>query len=1031
MLLELQLEDRDLRQRALSATSLLLELCKEAQQSGLLKPGEWIDNSLEHLAGTLHRYHTLPTVGLVPTLYDHCETLERKLIIWKHLCKRATTDHQRARLAHARPLIMKLWSGDYTRIDVGEQLQRFHCKSFFPMHPYSGAEYAKEVGASGASAAAIDRIISRSYRLESRSERILRKESPNSADTVINGWWRRRHQLNISLESQLERKARQARLMQRYGISFPAISGTNHETHTSAQLASSLPDLSCASLAPSPRSVTIMGGASVQPGNRREASLNEHSDSTPSYRRNGHQGTSPNLLSVLNATSAAEQLALLAPLLEQRILWRRETEQMVLLGETALQKRSGVNSLTLIRHKHLKAQADRLVTLEKSMTSRCEFLRSLAEPGQSAVGSRQGRSLFIGNDSPNAAPQSASALADISPFHERILEEYRVWNSNYPHTVHELQSQLEKLRAESRIEAGGAAKSLTDVFEKIQRIEEHLGSIEERGSHLAQLVQFMQELVQEPGADSTPLPQSAGGGLSTQLASLPEQVDEEYAYIDGMWQLVLDTSSRKTNDFYAPYPSKVRPFPGQIQYTPTIEPGHFGIQETLDQLAQLSQFVKAFQGFEQIAQLHAKSISPDDLVSPSGKQQHKQSVASEQSTDLAFADMVSLSEGDLAISEGPDNTAIITLQLQLYPEACSIPTQMSVIEVSVPLESTSRQDMEARWHELRARYAEYRDVIQAIPLQHRFFQELTSMGEITRLENFALQGANDFGDGYLTLRLARGAILRNIQAHEPGTVLRVFGSSATLEGIDLSAAIVEISLTQADWKSCTADRLTVVRGSFGKSIFDQQCSLHFDATRADLTSIEVEGDALADRLSGLLFRAGKFPRRISQGLESREVSAAAWEEKQRLQSSFIGKWRFIKLVTALSDDIGHTPDDSTYDASLLARGTPNLSRYELRVGAPFPYAHLKLLVADSQDSEPCQLVLHKDSIDRRGSLGTHAANLWSGRRVHYHQALFEMIDFMELGTLTWPASRGAGIRRRDQQHSRGVEERTQVFEVHS
>jgi hypothetical protein len=205
---ELQLEDKQVREQVRYLLSDLSDLCALLDETKLVKEDARVDTGFPHIRSCDEPLMN-PVYALVPVLTDLTETLHRRLAVWTSL-----KDHPRMtpkRLDRVRNYLNSK-SSSYHRVRAPHYTNKDVPLILSPM---SWAQIVKSFGPETA-----QRLTGASslLRLELASERHLRKQHPERAEKQIQEWWDRRHSPPRAIEDVAHRRDRLRRLLDKYGI---------------------------------------------------------------------------------------------------------------------------------------------------------------------------------------------------------------------------------------------------------------------------------------------------------------------------------------------------------------------------------------------------------------------------------------------------------------------------------------------------------------------------------------------------------------------------------------------------------------------------------------------------------------------------------------------------------------------------------------------------------------------------------------------------------------------------------------------
>lgn len=219
---ELQLEERETRQKVLTQARHLIRLLKYAETIGLLKKGEYADEGWLNRIPHQSRYYPDPILGILSVLNEHIETLERKVLVWKSytLHPRCTT-HRREIV---RGALMGLAPGGYEA--------RFRLRGiepYKPLEPYNGMDYRNQVDNPQSFNLHKVARVNHAFRLERASEKALARVKPLESAAYTARWWKMRYQKFISDEPLSAHRQRMVALMSKYGIALAEMKPLNLE----------------------------------------------------------------------------------------------------------------------------------------------------------------------------------------------------------------------------------------------------------------------------------------------------------------------------------------------------------------------------------------------------------------------------------------------------------------------------------------------------------------------------------------------------------------------------------------------------------------------------------------------------------------------------------------------------------------------------------------------------------------------------------------------------------------------------------
>lgn len=278
-------------------------------------------------------------------------------------------------------------------------------------------------------------------------------------------------------------------------------------------------------------------------------------------------------------------------------------------------------------------------------------------------------------------------------------------------------------------------------------------------------------------------------------------------------------------------------------------------------------------------------------------------------------------------------------------------------------------------------------------------QHILSLGKISELTCITLS------KGIYNLELAEGARIIGLSAPAPGIALRIRGSTATFDGVKFYGTALDIELERATWTLALADRQCVMKGSLGQSSFCATSQLHCDATRADLRYLTIEGDDLSQRLSKMLFRTELFSPALREKLTLKHLSTTEWEQAQRTLNEALGREALRDLVLSLESDNRLRAPTTQFTYTPESSYAPRSACDKVEIRTHDDYNRLSFLIAGPQDKSPCRLTLdtYKPSATKENYYERVASvALWKTEPVHYHQALFDLLDLFFDDTLHWP-----------------------------
>jgi hypothetical protein len=278
-------------------------------------------------------------------------------------------------------------------------------------------------------------------------------------------------------------------------------------------------------------------------------------------------------------------------------------------------------------------------------------------------------------------------------------------------------------------------------------------------------------------------------------------------------------------------------------------------------------------------------------------------------------------------------------------------------------------------------------------------QRLLELGPIAQILGMTLS------KGFYNLNLADNADVRSLVANGPGIAVRIRGSVATFHHVAFWGTAVDVELERATWTDCVTDTRCVMKGSLGQSTFDATSQLHCDATRTDLRHITIEGEELTSRLSKMLFKTELFPQHLREKLRTKSLSNSEWDAAQRSLNESLGREALRDLVLSLDSENRLRKPTTTFTYTEEARCAPRSACDKVEIRTHDDYNRLSFLVAGPQDQSPCRLTLDtyaKSSTRENYFERVDSLVLWKGPPVHYHQALFDMLDLFFDDTLNWP-----------------------------
>jgi hypothetical protein len=208
---ELQLEDREMRQQIVNDAQRLKKLLELGESIGLVKQGEYLDERWLNRIPHQSRYSPDPILGILSVLNEHIEILERKILIWKSYMRHPRFTANRREIV--RNALMDLSPGPYEA--------RFRLRGiepYKPLEPYNGNDYRSQVENPQSFNPSKVARVNHAFRLERASERALSRVKPTQLAAYTERWWKMRYQKFISDEPQPARNQRMAALMSKYGV---------------------------------------------------------------------------------------------------------------------------------------------------------------------------------------------------------------------------------------------------------------------------------------------------------------------------------------------------------------------------------------------------------------------------------------------------------------------------------------------------------------------------------------------------------------------------------------------------------------------------------------------------------------------------------------------------------------------------------------------------------------------------------------------------------------------------------------------
>ena len=238
-LVELQLQDIDVRERVSSLLTSLEGLLSRAAESGFLKKGERADQHWLAVLPEDLRFSLPPERGLELALREHVELLERKLMAWddfkgrlsrhekqlsRKLAGRADVQARKlvagSREETVRQYLWRLSPGPYESLKRRRDLQPYQ-----PLVPYGGKEYVQQSSVERRNVLAWTAAVNHAYRLEQLSNKAVRRRLPPAeAEAQIKKWWDGRYQRLCSNEAGRSRFHRLQKIQERLGMNFEKIS---------------------------------------------------------------------------------------------------------------------------------------------------------------------------------------------------------------------------------------------------------------------------------------------------------------------------------------------------------------------------------------------------------------------------------------------------------------------------------------------------------------------------------------------------------------------------------------------------------------------------------------------------------------------------------------------------------------------------------------------------------------------------------------------------------------------------------------
>ncbi len=478
---------------------------------------------------------------------------------------------------------------------------------------------------------------------------------------------------------------------------------------------------------------------------------------------------------------------------------------------------------------------------------------------------------------------------------------------------------------------------------------------------------------------------------------------------------------------FTPFDVPNRPLNRSPRYVPTFEPDHEEIQELITKIAGLSDCVQCFRPFREIKDARPvtpKATPPEtlpslDVPSPQANPEPTPPVAKEEldldklpplprmnelppppapgpgpeaSTWPSAGESIQLRGNELVLSRTPSGELVLRWETAASAECKKLANEPTVIEISLHGALSSRVEFPRFVEQVCAEFDRGLASKSGSPLTTDLLVSLSSYGQLKTLENIILSPSTDVG--IFNLELAPGATLRSVAAESMGVILRLRGSTATCVDVDLLNTTVDLQLSQSTWRNCHFSRMTTLRGSFGAGTFDADCTLQANATEADLRQMDVLGDNLQRRLSGLLYRGKNMNSALIARLKIRNLSHDEWDSERTKRDEAFTSERFISAIRLLEPENHYRPAKTSfkYAAETPTATEESRSRVALKIA---PMELLKIYVAPPVDEAPCQLRFETYTKSSGKSPVLVRREPVNGEETqHYHGALYYVLDLV-------------------------------------
>lgn len=297
-----------------------------------------------------------------------------------------------------------------------------------------------------------------------------------------------------------------------------------------------------------------------------------------------------------------------------------------------------------------------------------------------------------------------------------------------------------------------------------------------------------------------------------------------------------------------------------------------------------------------------------------------------------------------------------------------------------------------------------------------FFAALTQFGKIRRLHNVAFGQHQEKSVALLPLDLAAGAVLDKVYFMGAGTLVQIRGKNALFRKVAFCDSILDIDLSVSDWGGCVATDATTVRGNFGDALFDRTSRMRWDVSRADCRMSHFQEGLGPEDVEGMILDQRRFPPNVTEKWGATKLSWLDREGLRTSQSALLGKKRFLALGAKLAEQAGAkcNPLNGTRRASESSLPQRNLNGLYLPFdGLPLllqakkgditgkqSTSALVVIAEEPKAKQPCVIWL---AVRESGTTNTQWTPL-TERGLHYHDALFKLIDILSSGNIMVPVA---------------------------